>query len=319
MPQTPDGRAEPDLLQRGMKVSHLRLLAALVETGQIGAAAAQVNMTQPAASRLLAQLADIVGTPLYDRHARGVTLTEAGDILARQAVEAIKGLDRARQRIEQVGSGLRGHVRIGAVTGPALELLLPALRSARLAYPDIGITVRVDTSDALAEALLADEIDFYLGRIPAGTDARPFSITLIGPENIDLVVRLDHPLVRREGLTLEECTAYDWVMQPPGNLLRRTAESYLLERGLTLPRRVISTTSILFTLALVNDTNAIAPLARAVGQFFIERAALGSRLEVLPVARDMSVVDYGIVARAEDTPTAATHSITKLILAQAEA
>ncbi|SPJ22658.1 LysR family transcriptional regulator [Palleronia abyssalis] len=306
-----------ELVRRGLKFSQLRLLAALRETGQIGAAAAHVGMTQPAASRLLSQLEAMIGTPLYARHSRGIALTEAGSVLADQAMTTLRGLDQAAEKMAQLRGGTRGHVRIGSVTGPSLELLLPVLREARLAFPEVEVTVRVETSDRLAEALLADDLDFYIGRIPDGADARPFAIDMIGAEPISLLVRLDHPLVNRQNITLEECLSYDWVMQPPGGLLRRTAETYLLERGHALPRRVIGTTSILFTLALINETNAVAPLARAVAQFFIERAALGSRLEVLPAAMDMAVKDFGLVRRADDDPRPVTDRILNLLRAHA--
>lgn len=316
MTQAPH-RTQDDLVRRGLKFSQLRLLAALRDSGQIGTAAAQVGMTQPAASRLLAQLDTMAGTPLYTRHPRGVTLTEAGHILADQATATLKGLDSAYRKVGQIGNGVRGHVRVGSVTGPSLELLLPAMREARLAYPDISITVRVETSDRLAEALLADDLDFYIGRVPDSADARPFALHKIGAEPISLIVRLHHPLSRVPAPTLQDCLGFDWVMQPPGGLLRRTAESYLLERGLPLPRRVIGTTSILFTLALLHDTNAIAPLARAVGDFFIQRAALGSRLDILPVAQDMAVADFGIVSRAGDPFSPAVATLRDLITAQA--
>jgi DNA-binding transcriptional LysR family regulator len=95
-------------------------------------------------------------------------------------------------------------------------------------------------------------------------------------------------------------------MQPPGGLLRRTVEQYLLARGFAMPTRVLSTTSTLFTLAMVNETNAIAPLAVKVADFFIERAALGSRLASLPVARDLQVATYGLVRRADEVVAPAT-------------
>ncbi|SDY30060.1 transcriptional regulator, LysR family [Citreimonas salinaria] len=299
-----------------MKFPQLRLLAALREHGQIGAAARSLGMTQPAASRLMAQLEAMVGTPLYVRHPRGVELTEAGRILAEQASETLKGLDRAYQTVSELKGGVRGQVRVGSVTGPSLEHLLPVLREVRLTYPDIEVTVQVDTSDRLAEALLADDLDFYIGRIPDMADARPFAVDVIGPEPISLLVRLDHPLTRKEQPTLADCLAFDWILQPPGGLLRRTAENHLLERGLPMPPRVVSTTSMLFTLALVNDTNAIAPIAHAVSQFFIQRAALGSRLAILPVAESIAVRDFGIVSRADTTHPPATDRFLSLLRAR---
>lgn len=313
MPNRRSSNATPDLVRSGLKFSHLRLLAALRDMGKIGAAAQHVGMTQPAASRMLHQLGEIVGTPLHTRLARGVVLTEAGRILADQAVATLRDLDRTRQQIGQIAGGMRGHVRVGSVTGPSLELVLPVLREMRLLFPEIEVSVHIDTSDRLAEALLANDIDLYMGRIPASADVRSFAIERIGPEPISLLVRIDHPLSGRRNVSIEDCLSFEWVMQPPGGLLRRTAESYLLERAMPLPTRVLGTTSILFTLAHVNETNAIAPLARAVTTFFIERGALGSRLATLPVAEDMAVSDYGIVARAEESLSPAAMKVSKLL------
>ncbi len=306
-----------DLIRRGLKVSQIRLLAALRETGQISAAAQTVGITQPAASRLLGQLEDLVGAPLHERHPRGIALTEAGRILADEAVSTLRGFDLASQRIGEAITGLRGAVRIGSVTGPSLEIVLPALKTARRSLPRVEISVMVDTSDRLSDALLGGDIDFYIGRLPHQADARSFTLEAIGPEPISLVVRQDHPLTRVAPLEVGRCLDYDWVLQPPGGLLRRTVETYLMERGFGLPDRVIGTTSQLFTLALVHETDAIAPLARAVADFFIDRGALGSRLDRLPVAADLRVADYGLILRAAEALSPAASGIRSLLSAAA--
>jgi molybdenum-dependent DNA-binding transcriptional regulator ModE len=69
-------------LRRGIKIAHLRLMAALAATGQVGAAAEAVGITQPAASRLLAEVERMTGTPLYARTGRGIALTAEGVALA---------------------------------------------------------------------------------------------------------------------------------------------------------------------------------------------------------------------------------------------
>ena len=308
-----DHRTSNALVRKGLKFSQLRLLAALRDLGQIGAAAQHVGLTQPAASRLLAQLEELAGVALYTRHARGVVLTEAGRVLAEQAASTLQGLDLANERIGQLVRGARGLVRVGSVTGPSLELLLPVLREARLAYPEIELAVEVGTSDRLSDLLLNRELDFYIGRIPERADAGVYELDVIGPEPISLVVRLGHPLVRQDRLQLRDCLDYDWVTQPPGGLLRRTAETYILKQGLPLPKRVLGTSSTLFTLAMLNETNAIAPLARAVADFFIARGALGSRLARLPVAEDMQVGDFGLVRRAGEAVSPSTERLLQML------
>lgn len=311
-PAAPDAAREPvpgrDLLVRkGLRFSQLRLLVALEETGQVSGAAAQIAMTQPAASRLLAELERALGTRLYERHPRGVVLTDAGRVFADRARQVLHMLDEAGSAVAELGRGDRGLVRIGSVTGPALEIVLPVIRELRVTYPGIEIAVQVDTSDRLAETLLSQDLDFYIGRLPDDIDARSVTLEPIAPEPVTLIVRRHHPLSRKGPVALKDCLAYDWVMQPKGGLLRRTVERYLLQNGHPPPARVLSTSSLLLTLAIISETNAIAPVARSAANFYAAREGLGGRVHRLDVAGDMAVLPYSIIRRrnAADTPVAA--------------
>ncbi len=308
-PTLPDSGSTARLIQRGLRLPQLRLMIALQETGQISGAASQMGMTQPAASRLLGELERTAGTKLYDRHARGVILTEAGRLLARRARATLQDLDGAFDEIALLTSGARGSVRIGTVTGPGLEIVLPIIREIRVTYPEIEFNVLVDTSDKLAEALLSHDLDFYLGRLPAGIDPRAVTLRRIGTEPISLAVRQGHPLLRRTVLTLAECLAHDWVMQPPGGLMRLTAETYLLERGLPPPARVFNTSSLLLTLALISDTNAIAPIATSVAELYTSASRLGSNIRILDVAQDITVTAYSLVCRRDSEPAPAVRRV----------
>ena len=94
-----------ELIRRGLRLSQLRLLVAIQDTGQVSGAAAQVAMTQPAASRLLSELEKTVNARLYDRHARGVTLTAEGSALAARAREVLHGLDDVQHQIAALSTG----------------------------------------------------------------------------------------------------------------------------------------------------------------------------------------------------------------------
>jgi len=305
------------LIRQGLKFSQLRLLVALEETGQMSGAAAQLAITQPAASRLMGELERMVEASLYTRHARGVVLTETGRLFAGTARAILRQLDETQQSVGAFTRGARGLVRIGAVTGPALEIVLPVIRDLRVTYPEIEITVNVETSDKLAESLLSHDIDFYIGRLPDGVDARAFQMQLIGPEPVALMVQIDHPLTRHEHVSLDDCLAYDWVMQPPGGLQRRTVETYLLENGYSIPDRVLGTSSLLLTLALVADTNAVAPVARSVGEFYAEGSALGGNIRLLDVAVDMAVSPYSLVRPAEHDMSPPVARVYDLVQASA--
>lgn len=301
MPHTENPSLRDHLIRQGLRFSQLRLLVALEETGQMSGAATQLAITQPTASRLMSELERMVGAPLYTRHAKGVALNETGTLMAATARAILRQLDDTTSSVAEMTRGARGLVRVGAVTGPALEIVLPVIRDLRVTYPDIEFRVNVDTSDRLAEELLSQQIDFYVGRLLEDVDARAFRIRPIGPEPVALIVRLEHPLARRESVTLEECLIYDWVMQPPGGLQRRTVENYLLENGYRIPDRILGTSSLLLTLAIISDTNVVAPVARSVGEFYSANSALGGNITILDVARDMAVIPYSLI-RLDSVP-----------------
>jgi DNA-binding transcriptional LysR family regulator len=304
------------LVRRGLRFSQLRLIVSLQDTGQISAAAARLAITQPAASRLLAELNDLTGAQLYTRHARGIVLTEAGRQFAATARTILRELEETGQAISELSQGTRGLVRIGAVTGPALEIVLPVIRELRLTHPEISVEVMVDTSDKLSVALLAHRLDFYIGRLHEDTDARAVAMRPIGPEPVDLIVRLEHPLTRRSGIRLEDCLIYDWIMQPPGGLQRRTVETYLLENGHRLPERILGTSSLLLTIALISETNAIAPVARSVGEFYAAGSGFGGRIQLLGLTKDMMVSTYSLVRRLDETLSQAAARAFALIEAR---
>ncbi|WP_238372436.1 LysR family transcriptional regulator [Heliomarina baculiformis] len=302
-----------ELIRRGLRLPQLRLLVAVKETGKVSSAAAQVAMTQSAASRLLADLEKTVDARLYDRHARGVTLTAAGETLALKARDLLNGLDDVQHQITALSKGERGTVRIGSVTGPAVELVLPVIRELRVTYPDIELSVHVDTSDKLADALTAGELDFYIGRVPEGMDTRAIMLTEVGPEPVSLVARLEHPLSRKTDLKVADCLSYDWVMQPENGLLRRTAEAYLLSNGLNPPERILSTSSMLLTLAIICETNAIAPLAGAAADFYAGERAFGGRIRRLNTAPDLAVVPFSLIQLRSVEATPAVKRVLRLI------
>lgn len=297
MPQRQTHR-RADLMQRGVKLTHLRLMAQLAETNQISAAAAAMNISQPAASRLAAELEKITGVELYVRHPRGVELTEQGQRLAKRAQAMVQGLRDAGRELAELSEGQGGSVVIGSVSGAAIELVLPSLKRLRVTHPGVETTVNVDISDVLAKDLMSNRLDFYIGRVPAQSDRRLFSVDMIGEEPMALVVRHDHPLARAANVTLADCVGYDWVMQAQGGLLRRTMDDYLIAQTLPLPQKVLNTASVLLTLATVMETNAIAPVARSVAGLFGGDRGLEGRIVSLPVAPDLVVSPYALVKRA---------------------
>lgn len=287
---------QPDaLLNRGMKLSHLRMMAAFADSGQIGSAAQAMGITQPAASRLLSEIERIVGTPVHARSGRGVSLTAAGIMLARRAERVLMEMRDAAREMAEAGGGQVGRVGIGAVTAPALDIVLPALRTARLSHPGIQTEVIVTTSDILFEQLLSGRIDFAIARVPAGADARQIDARVIAPEPVALMVRKGHRLANATALNTHDLLDYDWVMPGSDSPLGAAVLARLAERGLPPPQQRLSTASFLLTLALLQQSNSIAPLAQAVANQFA--SGPDSAFAIIPSDLNISVAPYSLLTR----------------------
>ncbi|MFB2607775.1 LysR family transcriptional regulator, partial [Rhizobium phaseoli] len=174
-----DNFGDDSLLRAGLKLNHLRMIVAIEDSGQISAAAEVLNISQPAASRMLSEMESITKTQLYERVARGVVLTAFGAALARRARKILLELREASREIGELKSGKGGSVFIGAVTAPAMSLVVPAINKVRKAYPGIEINIQVETSNVLARELLAARHDFIIGRIPDDLNPRLFEVTEI--------------------------------------------------------------------------------------------------------------------------------------------
>lgn len=292
------------LLKRGLKLRHLQLLGLLEETGQLGLAAERLGCAQPAASRLLAEIEGIVGHAIHERLGRGIALTEVGASLARRAARVLIELRDAEREIAGITTGARGHVRIGSVTGPAMDRILPALRQARLALPDVSAEVYVAPSDLLCEQLLNGRLDFAVGRLPAGPEAGLLSLRVMETEPVCLLVRRGHHLAGLATLTPEDLLQFDWVMPGQDAILGRAVKSRLAALGLPMPPQRLFTSSFLLTLAMMQQSNAIAPLARAVADTFASGPE--SPYVVLPIDLGIEVEPFGLITRAgSDLPQVA--------------
>ncbi|KKL55565.1 hypothetical protein LCGC14_2254150, partial [marine sediment metagenome] len=180
------------LMRRGLKLTHLRLIDAVATEGQVSRAAERLGITQPAASRLAQELERMLGAPAYTRSGRGVVLGPEGAALAQRARRILQELGDAGRELTEIGSGRSGHVRIGAVTGPALEHVLPVIRMARISTPGIRVSVEVGTSDMLGPRLLDGDVDFTLSRLPEGYDPALFAERPVATEPVSLMVRQGH-------------------------------------------------------------------------------------------------------------------------------
>jgi DNA-binding transcriptional LysR family regulator len=181
------------------------------------------------------------------------------------------------------------------------------------ALPGVRSEVIVQPSDVLCQHLLSGRIDFAIGRMPEGPDAGLLDCRTIAAEPVTLMVRRGHPLDRAGPVKPDDLMAHDWVMPGPEAVLTRAVQARLRALGLPQPPQRVATASFLLTLALVQQSNAIAPIARAVGEAFA-RGPEAAYVE-LRVDLGIEVEPFGLITRARMELPPAARRLADLILA----
>lgn len=294
-----DNFRDDSLLRAGLKLNHLRMIVTIEDHGQISAAAESMNISQPAASRMLSEMESIAKASLYERVARGVVLTPFGSALAKRARKILLELREANRELAELRTGKGGSVHIGAVAAPAFSLVVPAIQRVTETYPGIEINIQVDNSNVLARELLAARHDFVISRIPDELNPRLFTAHQIGVEKACLIVRKGHPLLEKEVVGLSDLIGHGWVFQPPGTLLRRRLEDIFISAGVPLPENIVNTSSVVLTLAVVCKTDAIAPIARDMADFICGQSSQAGEARILPIDFAIDVKPYSLITARE--------------------
>lgn len=162
-----------------------------------GRAAEALHTTQPSLSRQIRRLEQQLGVRLLDRTTRGTHLSEAGEVFLPLATELLRSAGQAMARTR--AAARPRDITIGYTRG---LLITPAVRALRKAEPEAEVKTRLLAWNDSRSALLDHRVDAVVTRLPFVTDQ--LRVTVLYDEPRVLVVPLDHPLVGRESVTLDD-------------------------------------------------------------------------------------------------------------------
>jgi DNA-binding transcriptional LysR family regulator len=285
----------PWFLRARLKTRQLMLLIAIGDEGNIHRAAEILNMSQPAASKLLKDLEDVLGISLFERLPRGMRPTWYGETLIRHARIALSSLTLAGSELEALKTGRAGEVTVGAITGPAVSLLPKAVAIVSREHPDLRLQLVVESSDVLLERLGQSKLDIMIGRLFETNDKTNLSYERLADEPVCAVARPGHPMLGNATLTLAHLEQAEWIVPPMGSVLRHRFELMYQEAGLDIPPRLIETSSILFTTKMLQESDFIAVVPTEVARYY---ASFGM-VAILPVELSCTMDAFGIILRKD--------------------
>ncbi len=244
-----------------MNLRSLRYFLKVAEYGSITRAALALHITQPSLTQHLRHLEEHFGLALLMRHGRGVMLTEAGKALRLKAEILIDEIDGLPSQLESAQSLPRGTLSIGMPISWSELVTYPVIERFRREYPEVHIKLAVNASEALADAMNANELQLA---VLVETDEQDsfWSHPLVEDE-LFLLGPAGSKLNELRSVNLRDVASYPMILPLNLTMVMRRIDRTLAASGGTL-NAVLETPS----------TNILPLVARGLGYTILSACAL---------------------------------------------
>ena len=196
-----------------MELRHLQSFLVLAEDLSFSRAAGRLNIAQPSLSHQIRQLETELDTELFDRSVRPIRLTNAGELLLRNAASLMAQAEETAREVRRAGRGEVGRLRIGYCYGGLYDLVLALVRRLRDAWPDTHVDILQLPEREQIPAVLTHRVDIVVGRVtePVPPEA---SAMHLRDEKLIAILPSDHRLARERVVRLSDLARESFVMFP---------------------------------------------------------------------------------------------------------
>jgi LysR family transcriptional regulator for metE and metH len=243
-----------------LEIRHLKLVAAIAETGSVTLAGNRLHLTQSALSHQLRDAEEQLGVPLFERRNRRMALTSAGERLLQSARTVLDELARAEKEIQECnGSGTtEGLLRLSTECYTVYHWLPPRLKLFQHKFPAVDFQLVVEATHSPFEALLEGKLDLAIVCEPIRN--RKIRYTPLFEDEVVIIVPPEHRLAGKRFAALEEFAGENLIIYPPKE------DSTVLNRFLTpagiSPRKIQEVMLTDVIIEMVRGGLGVAALAK---------------------------------------------------------
>lgn len=281
-----------------LRFRHLQLIEVLARTGNMHRAAVEMSITQPAATKILQDVEDILGVRLFDRSVRGMALTDIGGSVAESAELLLSEAGKLARNVENLRQGGYGSISVGAIMATATDLLPRAISELKRRRALMTVHLVAATSDLLLHQLERRELDLVVGRFTEIRHQAIFSIEALSNEELWAFTAAGSPTAMGDMPSIDALARCAWVLQPAPSPMRRIIDNMFAAAGVEGLSNIVETTSIFATLHLVRSASMAAVLPRSI----VEDGIGKGEFVRIPIEIPNPLADYGLILRRGERP-----------------
>jgi len=290
-----------------MDIRALRSLLAIIETGSLNKAAAQLSVSQPALTKTIQRMESQLGVTLFERDSRGMHPTSHAESFRDYAQAACAGYDRAVAQLKASQSDMRNFVTIAATPLLSSALLPKAVVRVSRQHPEFRIQVE-SWGQQVLESLVAGKCDIALVPLnEPGQEGLAYRYLL--NDQWVVIARPGHPLAKKPQVTVQDLHACGWVYSDRDSFHRRRLQRFFEDAGLTIPPARILSRPPLLQKAFIACSDYLGLVAR----LSVEAEAKGGQLKIIEIDSPMMVRPVGFVWREKEPLSPAARVLMQTI------
>ena len=268
---------------RRLRLRDLHVLSTVVQCGSMAKAAAQLGVSQPSVSEVIADLEYALSVRLLDRSSQGIEPTIYANALLKRSRIAFDELKQAIRDIEFLADSTMGELRIGCPESISSSILPAIIRRLSQQHPGVVVNVDGGATDTMIRDLLDRSLDLVVARggqrLADDSALEKLNVDVLFDDEIVVVTGRQNKWARRREIDLNELMDERWILSAPGTWNYMVVEEAFRARGLPLPKISLNTLSIHLRINLIASGPYIEVLPHSVLRSYEKHFSL----KVLPI------------------------------------
>jgi DNA-binding transcriptional LysR family regulator len=289
-----------------MKLKHLRAITAVADHGSLRAAARHLGIDQPTITRSIREVEHELGVTLFERHARGVILTDMGHVFLRRALAIQNELKLAADEIAQLRGGTSGQVSVALSSAVQMALLPRVIEPFRRRFPGVYLTLKEGSFPIAESPLLDGSIDFYVGPLSERVPKGELLVEKLFDNKRLVFGRKGHP--KAGARTLAELANARWIRTMVSADMSMELDRVFEQHGLEAPQVEMTGASTMAIILSVAHSDLLTMLPKQ----WLEFVATRELLQPIHIVEPLPAPPVCIVSRARLPLTPAAEYLSDL-------